>query len=71
MRDKEQPARRRRGLLSPFVWVGRSVVRPLAVAEIRAQGGDGRQRVEDVAHGAKADDEYAQLGWLRQRLIFA
>jgi hypothetical protein len=37
MRDKEQPARRRRGLLSPFVWAGRSIVRPLAVAEIRAQ----------------------------------
>ncbi len=37
MRDKEQPARRRRGLLSPFIWVGRSVVRPLAIPEIRAQ----------------------------------
>lgn len=37
MRDKEQPARRRRGLLSPFVWAGRSIVQPLAIPEIRAQ----------------------------------
>ena len=32
-----QPARRRRGLLSPFVWAGHSVVQPLAIPEIRAQ----------------------------------
>ena len=37
MPGNEQPPRRRRGLLSPFVWAGRSVVQPLAVAEIRAQ----------------------------------
>ncbi len=37
MPDDGQPARRRHGLLSPFVWVGRSIVQPLAVREIRAQ----------------------------------
>ena len=35
MRDKDQPARRH-ALLRPFIWAGRSIVRPLAVAEIRA-----------------------------------
>ncbi len=37
MPDNAQPVRRRHGLLSPFVWVGRSIVQPLAVLEIRAQ----------------------------------
>lgn len=37
MPGNEQPARRRHGLLSPFVWAGRSVVQPLAIPEIRAQ----------------------------------
>ena len=37
MADNEPPVRRRHGLLSPFVWAGRSIVRPLAVPEIRAQ----------------------------------
>ncbi len=37
MPDNGQPARRRHGLLSPFVWAGRSIVQPLAVPEIRAQ----------------------------------
>ncbi len=38
MPDNEQPPRRRRyGLLSPFVWARRSIVRPLAIPEIRAQ----------------------------------
>ena len=37
MPGSEQPPRRRRGLLSPFVWAGRSVVQPLALPEIRAQ----------------------------------
>lgn len=37
MPDNKQPARRRRGLLSPIVWAGRSIVRPLAIPEIRAQ----------------------------------
>ena len=38
MPDNGQPPRRRRyGLLSPFVWAGRSIVRPLAIPEIRAQ----------------------------------
>ncbi len=37
MPDNEQPIRRRHGLLSPFVWAGRSIVHPLAIPEIRAQ----------------------------------
>ena len=37
MPGKKRPARRRHGLLSPFVWAGRSIVRPLALPEIRAQ----------------------------------
>jgi len=37
MPDNGQPVRRRRGLLSPFVWAGRSIVKPLAIPEIRAQ----------------------------------
>ena len=37
MPDNGQPPRRRHGLLSPFVWAGRSIVRPLAIPEIRAQ----------------------------------
>ena len=37
MPDNGQPARRRRGLLRPFIWAGRSIVQPLAVAEIRTQ----------------------------------
>ncbi len=37
MPDNGRPSRRRRGLLSPFIWAGRSIVRPLAVPEIRAQ----------------------------------
>ncbi len=37
MPGNEQPPRRRRGLLSPFVWAGRSVVQPLAIPEIRTQ----------------------------------
>jgi len=37
MADNGPPVRRRHGLLSPFVWAGRSIVRPLAVPEIRAQ----------------------------------
>ncbi len=37
MPGNEQPTRRRHGLLSPFVWAGRSIVQPLAVPEIRAQ----------------------------------
>ncbi len=37
MPDNEQPTRRRYGLLSPFVWAGRSIVKPLAIPEIRAQ----------------------------------
>ena len=37
MPDKERPARRRYGLLSPFAWAGRSIVQPLAIPEIRAQ----------------------------------
>jgi hypothetical protein len=37
MPDNGQPPRRRYGLLSPFVWAGRSIVRPLAIPEIRAQ----------------------------------
>ena len=36
MPGNEQPARRRYGLLSPFAWAGRSIVRPLAIPEIRA-----------------------------------
>ncbi len=36
MPDNGQPARRH-GLLSPFAWAGRSIVRPLALPEIRAQ----------------------------------
>ncbi len=37
MSNSEPPTRRRHGLLSPFVWAGRSIVRPLALPEIRAQ----------------------------------
>ena len=37
MPDNGQPPRRRYGLLSPFVWAGRSIIRPLAIPEIRAQ----------------------------------
>lgn len=37
MPDNGQPPRRRRGLLRPFIWAGRSIVQPLAVPEIRAQ----------------------------------
>ena len=37
MPDNGQPPRRCHGLLSPFVWAGRSIVRPLAIPEIRAQ----------------------------------
>ena len=37
MRETDLPARRRYGLLSPFAWAGRSIVRPLGVPEIRAQ----------------------------------
>ncbi len=37
MPGNERPTRRRYGLLSPFVWAGRSIVRPLAIPEIRAQ----------------------------------
>ena len=37
MADNGPPVRRRHGLLSPFVWAGRSIVRPLAVPEIRVQ----------------------------------
>ena len=37
MPDKERPARRRYGLLRPFVWAGRSIVQPLDIPEIRAQ----------------------------------
>ena len=37
MPGNEQLPRRRRGLLTPFIWAGRSVVQPLAIPEIRAQ----------------------------------
>jgi len=37
MPDNERPARRRYGLLNLFAWVGRSIVRPLAIPEIRVQ----------------------------------
>ncbi len=37
MPDKERPTRRRYSLLSPFVWAGRSIVRPLGIPEICAQ----------------------------------
>ena len=37
MPDNRQLPRRRHGLLSPFIWAGRSIVRPLAIPEIRAQ----------------------------------
>ena len=37
MPGNERPTRRRYGLLSPFAWAGRSIVRPLAIPEIRAQ----------------------------------
>lgn len=35
--NRQPPRRHRHGLLSPFVWAGRSIVRPLAIPEIRAQ----------------------------------
>jgi len=37
MSNNTSPVRRRYGLLSPFAWAGRSIVRPLAIPEIRAQ----------------------------------
>ena len=37
MPGRKQPRRRRHILLRPFAWAGRSIVRPLAVPEIRAQ----------------------------------
>lgn len=37
MPGNERPTRRRYGLLSPVVWAGRSIVKPLAIPEIRAQ----------------------------------
>ena len=39
MSDDNTPGRRRNGLLTPFAWAGRSIVRPLALPEIRAEAG--------------------------------
>lgn len=39
MSDSNPSGRHRYGLLSPFAWAGRSIVRPLAIPEIRAEAG--------------------------------
>ena len=39
MSDSSPSGRRRHGLFTPFAWAGRSIVRPLAIPEIRAEAG--------------------------------
>lgn len=48
MLDDKLSGRRRYGLLSPFVWAGRSMVRPLAISEIRTQAGTIRDLYGDL-----------------------